>query len=346
MKNYEAFMLDFLEGNLSPEIEREMKAFLDAHPEIMDETSDILAYTVPADENISYPDKQALKKEALINGKSLLRIAAIALLLLLAAIAFMKISPEYKKAKSYVQVNTGEFIEGSSTSTEDLSQGKNTDKLKVADSETRETDIKDESHNLLIPPVNTGSDAPTDDQLALQSEKNTIAEKEKTFAQANENPVVSISTSVLLESKESSLAGKNSIARHHKGASDDQGKGFKSIASASLKNGGEGTVNVILPGSAMELLEAPEGKRTIKAPSIALHKSELNKSTDVLDIGINLMHEDNRLLEKIAIKFDSLKSNINPYLQFAEANGLLPESYDNNFINFKNISRAFIPESF
>lgn len=61
--NYEAFALDYLEGNLSPEMVEEMELFLKTHPAIESELSGMMEFvTLEADETIVYEQKESLLK--------------------------------------------------------------------------------------------------------------------------------------------------------------------------------------------------------------------------------------------------------------------------------------------
>jgi len=61
--NYEAFALDYLEGNLSPEMVEEMELFLKAHPAIESELSGMMELVIlEADESIVYEEKENLLK--------------------------------------------------------------------------------------------------------------------------------------------------------------------------------------------------------------------------------------------------------------------------------------------
>lgn len=60
--NYEAFVLDYLEGNLTPEVRQQVEAFLLAHPDIQAECEDLMGVALPQDE-LLFEDKQKLKIE-------------------------------------------------------------------------------------------------------------------------------------------------------------------------------------------------------------------------------------------------------------------------------------------
>jgi len=60
-ENYEAFYLDFLEGNLTPEVEAAFVAFLEANPDLQLE-DDALPVLLADDELLGFTEKQLLKK--------------------------------------------------------------------------------------------------------------------------------------------------------------------------------------------------------------------------------------------------------------------------------------------
>ncbi|MFK7979263.1 MAG: hypothetical protein AB8G86_04735 [Saprospiraceae bacterium] len=61
--NYEAFALDYLEGNLAPAMVEEMESFLKTHPAIESELSGMMEFvTLEADETIVYEQKESLLK--------------------------------------------------------------------------------------------------------------------------------------------------------------------------------------------------------------------------------------------------------------------------------------------
>lgn len=59
--NYEEFVLDYLEGNLSPEKRDEFVMFINAHPDIKEEIESVQDYEISADQ-IEFDDKDLLKK--------------------------------------------------------------------------------------------------------------------------------------------------------------------------------------------------------------------------------------------------------------------------------------------
>jgi hypothetical protein len=61
--NYEAFFLDYHEGNLSEDEIRLLKSFLNENPALKDQLDDFERIVLEADGNISFPNKKELKKE-------------------------------------------------------------------------------------------------------------------------------------------------------------------------------------------------------------------------------------------------------------------------------------------
>lgn len=60
--NYEEYMLDYLEGNLSVEVREKVKQFLQENPEIEEEISDLTKYVLPVEE-MGYAQKSTLYRE-------------------------------------------------------------------------------------------------------------------------------------------------------------------------------------------------------------------------------------------------------------------------------------------
>lgn len=68
INNYEAFLLDYFEGNLSVELTEELKLFVFNHPELEIDLSDFDLISSNENDNITFNDKQKLKrKEFVIN---------------------------------------------------------------------------------------------------------------------------------------------------------------------------------------------------------------------------------------------------------------------------------------
>ena len=59
IQNYEAYFLDFIEGNLDASLQKELDAFLNKHPELKQELEDFEMFTLEA-ETIEYTKKEAL----------------------------------------------------------------------------------------------------------------------------------------------------------------------------------------------------------------------------------------------------------------------------------------------
>ncbi len=62
INNYEAYLLDHLEGNLSPADTEALMAFLDQHPDLKAEVEGLQLPYLEPDETIIYPNKALLKK--------------------------------------------------------------------------------------------------------------------------------------------------------------------------------------------------------------------------------------------------------------------------------------------
>lgn len=62
INNYEAYLLDYLEGNLSPADTEALLAFLDQHPDLKAEVEGMQLPYLEPDETIVYPNKALLKK--------------------------------------------------------------------------------------------------------------------------------------------------------------------------------------------------------------------------------------------------------------------------------------------
>ncbi len=60
--NYEEFLIDFIEGNLKPELKKEMDLFLDAHPEIREEVESFEFINISTPKNITFDFKADLKQ--------------------------------------------------------------------------------------------------------------------------------------------------------------------------------------------------------------------------------------------------------------------------------------------
>ena len=67
IQNYEVFMIDYLDGNLAPELEAELLSFLDNHPEIKSEIEDFDLIKLKTNTDV-YECKLDLKKSILDTG--------------------------------------------------------------------------------------------------------------------------------------------------------------------------------------------------------------------------------------------------------------------------------------
>ena len=61
--NYEAWLLDYAEGNLSAEDTAELLLFMEQHPELQTDVDNLMDFTLPSDEIISADFKQQLHKD-------------------------------------------------------------------------------------------------------------------------------------------------------------------------------------------------------------------------------------------------------------------------------------------
>lgn len=78
--NYEAFFLDFHEGNLGEEDRLALMAFLEMHPELKDEFDNFDSISIKPDAQVSFAGKNMLKKQDRENKKTLSDELLIALL--------------------------------------------------------------------------------------------------------------------------------------------------------------------------------------------------------------------------------------------------------------------------
>lgn len=65
--NYEAFLLDYLEQNLSPNMVAELMVFLEQNPDLKEEFDELQAFEVLEPTSIPFDNKATLKKDALDN---------------------------------------------------------------------------------------------------------------------------------------------------------------------------------------------------------------------------------------------------------------------------------------
>jgi hypothetical protein len=62
INNYESYIIDFIEGNLSNDLADEFVKFINENPHIKEELSDLANYTLLPDENVTFDFKQSLKQ--------------------------------------------------------------------------------------------------------------------------------------------------------------------------------------------------------------------------------------------------------------------------------------------
>lgn len=132
--NYEAYLLDQMEGNLSPEDAKALAAFLEAHPELKAEAEGTQLYYLEPEETIVFPDKASLKKST--GGKVIglgwntrwYQVAAAAAII--GAVAFIwslqpgsdnsSISPLADQPEIEIQVDTNQQV---GTNTQEQTEG-------------------------------------------------------------------------------------------------------------------------------------------------------------------------------------------------------------------------------
>jgi len=109
--NYEAFALDYLEGNLTAELAAEMERFLETHPAIESELSGMMEFVIlEADEAIVYEPKAALlKKERVVwlNKKWIRPLLAAASIVLLLTTYFVGYNAGVNNGGEQVVVENG-----------------------------------------------------------------------------------------------------------------------------------------------------------------------------------------------------------------------------------------------
>ncbi len=64
-ENYEAFLLDYLESNLSPAQVAELMVFLEMNPDLKEALEGFEMMTLNPDDSVSFPDKNSLKKQTI-----------------------------------------------------------------------------------------------------------------------------------------------------------------------------------------------------------------------------------------------------------------------------------------
>lgn len=70
-QNYEQYLIDFMDGTLDPSLKKELFAFLDAHPDIKAEFEGLEMMSVNPEENVSYDQKDKLKKPHILATQSI-----------------------------------------------------------------------------------------------------------------------------------------------------------------------------------------------------------------------------------------------------------------------------------
>jgi len=70
LNNYEVYLIDYLDGNLSVEVEKELMLFLEKHPEIKSEFENFEEITI-SDEAFVFDDKDSLKRKNITATKNI-----------------------------------------------------------------------------------------------------------------------------------------------------------------------------------------------------------------------------------------------------------------------------------
>jgi hypothetical protein len=96
--NYEGFALDYIEGNLTPEMQRSMEEFLYDNPDIKEDILQISTFRWPV-EKLEYPNKKDLLKTRRIALPVWTRVAA-GLILLMAVLWMLKTSENKDEIQS------------------------------------------------------------------------------------------------------------------------------------------------------------------------------------------------------------------------------------------------------
>lgn len=63
IKNYELYVIDYLDGNLSNQLKLDFEKFLEIYPDIKTEIDDLLSYKLVEHENLVFENKNLLKKD-------------------------------------------------------------------------------------------------------------------------------------------------------------------------------------------------------------------------------------------------------------------------------------------
>ncbi len=114
INNYEAYLLDYLEGRLQEEDIARLEQFLEAHPELERATREDLFY-LPVANQEEFPAKESLYRTATITFMPLRRLAAVASLALLVSFAWWMIqrnAPEKPLAETRQLPGSGTLSEG------------------------------------------------------------------------------------------------------------------------------------------------------------------------------------------------------------------------------------------
>lgn len=332
INNYERYVLDYLEGNLNPEMTAIMEQFLQDNPAINIEVENLFTYTVVKDDSVIYPDKESLKKGAIIPFKMIVGIAASFLALILITGYFMQ---ENKPAKRFA----GENPESVDSPTQNP-QAENFHADNILKTDVAVTHSTSDSDNGMLQVQQMKKHPLPDDNMKVASpsgmtEKNRPVEN-KTYIQA----VAQMPDEIPI----------NSGTHTH-----NNGK-IKEFTSP-LKSGTQEKAHVAV--ASLKSIEVNQVNRhendilKIKAPII---KPDFHNEKDIVQDVQNsklMQNEKSSRIEEVlpfenvnlVDKIDSLQKAVNPYLEFAKANGLISETYGDKPISLKSIAQALIPES-
>lgn len=62
IKNYELYVIDYLDGNLSDQLKCDFEKFLEIYPDIKSEIDDLMSFSLDTPENVSFKNKDSIKK--------------------------------------------------------------------------------------------------------------------------------------------------------------------------------------------------------------------------------------------------------------------------------------------
>lgn len=100
--NFEAFLLDRIEGNIDPASDQMLTHFLELHPELLSAIDSTGLIYLPSPENIVFPDKGRLKRKATTIPffRPIYRYASMAAVILIAIVSIVYTRNNHKKQSS------------------------------------------------------------------------------------------------------------------------------------------------------------------------------------------------------------------------------------------------------